>query len=512
MEKRTVIAIALSFLVIFLWSRFVPRPETAQTQVQTQSIAITAEQSIPSQAVIAASSAAIEPEAGSQEYAIPGSKMVVLEPSSAIKEVLFDKYQKNPFTINRGFHIGDPGLALVNKYDVTGGFSYVYEDNVKRVTKTLVSSNSLYGMDLEVKIKNTSLSPALISLPIILVRIDLDQKTGQAQRYEDIMVSSNAKVSHPNFKKEAVFPDIKFMGMRDQYFCVVVEPESTGYSGFVNKVSDKVFDIGFTSKAMTILSGDEVVQKFKVYLGPQDTDLISKVNPNWGSIVYFGMFDLVGQAILGLLKFLFIIVRNWGLAIIVLSVLIFLVLFPLTIKQMKSMKEMQILQPKMEQLRKTYANDSKKLNEEMMKLYKEHKVNPFGGCLPMILQIPIFIALYQVLSRSIALKGAEFLWIKDLSEPDRLFKFPGALPFIGEYFNILPILMAIGMFVQQKMSSANASGQSAEQQKMMMVMIPILMGVMFYNVPSGLVMYWFLNSTLMLFYQIIVMKRVIPLG
>jgi YidC/Oxa1 family membrane protein insertase len=506
MEKRTVIAIALSFLVIFLWSRFVPRPETVHTQVQTQSVAVTTEALIPSQTAITASSAVIEYEAGSQEYAFPGSKMAVLEPSSAIKEVLFDKYQKNPFILNRGFYIGDPALAFVRKYDVTGGFSYVYEDSIKRVTKTLVSSNSLYGMDLEVKIKNTSPSSVLINLPIILGRFDLDQKTGPEQRYEDIMVSSNAKVLHPNFKKEAIFADIKFMGMRDQYFCVVVEPESTGYSGFVNKVSDKVFDIGFASKGVTILPGDELIQKFKVYLGPQDTDLINKVNPNWGSIVYFGMFDLVGQAILGLLKFLFIIVRNWGLVIVVLSVLIFLVLFPLTIKQMKSMKEMQILQPKMEQLRKTYANDSKKLNEEIMRLYKEHKVNPFGGCLPMILQIPIFIALYQVLSRSIALKGAEFLWIKDLSEPDRLFKFPGALPFIGEYFNILPILMALGMFVQQKMSAVTTSGQSAEQQKMMMIMIPILMGVMFYNVPSGLSMYWFLNSTLMLLYQVKTMK------
>jgi len=173
---------------------------------------------------------------------------------------------------------------------------------------------------------------------------------------------------------------------------------------------------------------------------------------------------------------------------------------------MKSMKEMQILQPKMDQLRKTYGDNSKKLNEEMMKLYKDHKVNPFSGCLPMILQIPIFISLYQVLSRSIALKGASFLWIKDLSEPDRLFKFPVTIPFVGEYFNLLPILMAIGMFIQQKMSSANATGQAAEQQKMMVIIFPIMFGVMFYNVPSGLVMYWFLNSTLMLLYQIKVMK------
>ena len=166
MEKRTVIAIALSFLVIFLWSKFVYRPETAQTLVQPQSVAVTAESSIPSQTAIKASSVVSEPESSSQEYTFPGSKMAVFEPGSAIKEVLFDKYQKNPFTLNKGFYIGDAGLALVSKSDVTGGFSYVYEDNVKRVTKTLVSSNSLYAMELEIRIKNTSPSPVLINVPV----------------------------------------------------------------------------------------------------------------------------------------------------------------------------------------------------------------------------------------------------------------------------------------------------------------------------------------------------------
>jgi YidC/Oxa1 family membrane protein insertase len=506
MEKRTVIAIALSFLVIFFWSKFVYKPAPIETQVQPQTAAVTTAPLIPSETDIAPSLAVPESETSENEYALPGAKIIVLQPGSAIKEVIFEKYQRTPFVLNEGLFIIDPSLSFVNKYTVSGGFSYVYEDKARRVTKTLIPSNSLYTMELEVRIKNVSPSPILANLPIILGRFDLDQKPSSAQRYEDIVINSNAKVLHPSFKKEAIFPDIKFMGMRDQYFCIVVEPESTGYSGFVNKVSDRVFDIGFSAKGTNILPGDELVQRFKVYLGPQDIDLINKVNPNWGSIVYFGMFDLVAQVILGLLKFLFIIVKNWGLAIVLLSILIYIVLFPLTIKQMKSMKEMQVLQPKMEQLRKTYANDSKKLNEEMMKLYKEHKVNPLGGCLPMILQIPIFIALYQVLSRSIALRGAEFLWIKDLSEPDRLFKFPGAVPFFGEYFNILPVLMAIGMFVQQKMSLANASGQAAEQQKMMMFMMPIMMGVFFYNVPSGLVMYWFLNSTLMLLYQLKVMK------
>lgn len=507
MEKRTIIAIALSFCVIFFWSKFVYRPEAPQAPLAPPAavVAVAPPQQVqPSTAALSLPAAEIE--TADQEYAIEGARVTVSEPSGAIKQATFDKYEKNPYFLNLGFYIADPGMPLVKKYAVTNGFSYVYEDKSKRVTKTLISTNSSYGMELEVKITNISSSSIPFDFPIVLGRIDLDQKDQGVQRFDDIVISDQAKASHPNFKKQAIYPGIKFIGMRNQYFCVIIQPESTGYSGFVNKVSDKIYDVGISSNRIDILPGNEIIQKYKVYLGPQDTDLINKSNSSWGSIVYFGMFDLIGQVILGFLKFLFIIVKNWGLAIVLMSIAIYLVLFPLTIKQMKSMKEMQILQPKMEQLRKTYGDNSKKLNEEMMKLYKDHKVNPFSGCLPMILQIPIFISLYQVLSRSIALKGASFLWIKDLSEPDRLFKFPVTIPFVGEYFNLLPILMAIGMFIQQKMSAASATGQAAEQQKMMVIIFPIMFGVMFYNVPSGLVMYWFLNSTLMLLYQIKVMK------
>lgn len=504
MEKRTLLAIALSFLVIFFWSKFVYNPTQ---QPARQSVAVLddvpvrqpASQPLPS-------SLLPDDEAPVKEYAIPGSIVQIIEPMAAIRQVTFDQYKQNSYVLNNGLYIADQKIVFNKTISVNDGFSYIYEDSTMRVTKTLITSKHSYIMDLEIKIANLSSSSLLIDLPIILGRFDLEKKDGANQRFDDIIVSDQAKTLHPNFKKPAVFPEIKFIGMRDQYFCAIIQPESTGYSGFVNKVSDKIYDIGIMSKKLTISPGNETTQKFKVYIGPQDTDALSKINPTWGSIVYFGMFDLVAQVIFGLLKFLFTIVKNWGIAIILMSILIYLVLFPLSVKQMKSMKEMQVLQPKMEQLRKQYGNNSKKLNEEMMKLYKEHRVNPLGGCLPMVLQIPIFISLYQVLSRAIALKGASFLWIKDLSEPDRLFKMPFEIPFIGEYFNILPILMAIGMFIQQKMSSANATGQAAEQQKMMVIIFPIMFGVMFYNVPSGLVMYWFLNSTLMLLYQIKVMK------
>ena len=145
------------------------------------------------------------------------------------------------------------------------------------------------------------------------------------------------------------------------------------------------------------------------------------------------------------------------------------------------MKEMQALQPKIEELRKAYKDNPQKLNKEIMQLYKEHKVNPFGGCLPLILQMPIFFALYQALMRSVALKGASFLWIKDLSEPDRLFLLPVSLPVLGNEINILPIVMTIGMFIQQKLSSSSSSGSTAEQQKMMLIIMPLMFGLIFYS-------------------------------
>ena len=236
-------------------------------------------------------------------------------------------------------------------------------------------------------------------------------------------------------------------------------------------------------------------------MGPQELNVISNAKPEWSGIIYFGTFDFIAQLLLQLLGFFYGLVHNWGLAIIILSIAVYFLLFPLSIKQMRSMKEMQLLQPKIEALRKELKDNPQRLNKEIMELYKEHKVNPLGGCLPLLLQMPIFFALYQALIRSVALRGAHFLWITDLSSPDKAFVLKNSIPFLGNQVNILPILMAIGMFVQQKFSMAKATGEAAQQQKMMSIVMPIMFGVIFYQMPSGLVLYWFVNSLLMLCYQ-----------
>ncbi len=193
------------------------------------------------------------------------------------------------------------------------------------------------------------------------------------------------------------------------------------------------------------------------------------------------------------MRFIHKVIPSWGVSIIILSSFIYLLMYPLTMKGMLSMKRMQSLQPVMAQMREQYKNQPKKLNKEIMELYKKNNVNPFGGCFPFILQMPVFIGLYQCLWRTVYLKGASFLWIKDLSQPDRLFVFPTAMPVIGNEFNALPLVMAIVMFFQQRLSSRNmitADPNQATQQKMMAIFFPIMLGFVFYKFASGLTLYF----------------------
>jgi YidC/Oxa1 family membrane protein insertase len=157
------------------------------------------------------------------------------------------------------------------------------------------------------------------------------------------------------------------------------------------------------------------------------------------------------------------------------------------------MKKMQELQPKMKALQEKYKNDKEKLNKATMELYQKEKVNPLSGCLPLVVQMPVFFALYQALSHTISLRGQPWiLWVQDLSQPDALFEMPFGLPFLGSDFNVLPILMSVAMYFQTKLTPTTGGGQMA----MMNTMMPVIMIFIFYNMPSGLVLYWLVNTLL----------------
>jgi YidC/Oxa1 family membrane protein insertase len=210
--------------------------------------------------------------------------------------------------------------------------------------------------------------------------------------------------------------------------------------------------------------------------------------------------DWFAKLLLAVLNWFYGYIPNYGLGIIFLTILVRVAMYPLTLKSMKSMKKMQLLGPEIEELKTKYSDNAQEMNKKMMELYKERGVNPLGGCLPMLLQMPVFIALYRMLWTAYELRGAPFFWwINDLSQPDRLFHLPWMkqVPFLGmfEYFNLLPILMGVAMVVSQKVMPVSGPAQNP-QQKLMMNIMPVFFSFVCYRMYSGLSLY-ILTSTVL---------------
>lgn len=500
MDKRLILAIAASLLVLLTWSAWVSKAHHIENKEVTTKGLTSAPALIKEAPRPILQQKELNP-ASLFNYSQEKFEITFIEPQAAIKEVIFKDYQDYKLPLEYGFLLGDKGLNFKKERVTTDSVVFVHSDPDKIITKKFLFYNSNYSIGLEIRIQNLSSSSTSFNLPLVLGALDFSRQNPEA-RFQDVTAATKEKTLHVNARKDLQFAQIKFLSLRDRYFCAIIAPESHNYAGFIQKINSAKSNIGLSFADSVLAPGQEIQHKFHIYLGPQELQLINRANPEWSQVVYYGTFDFISQILLSALGFCYRLVHNWGWAIVMLSLGVYLLLFPLTLKQMSSMKEMQVLQPKVEELRKTYKDNPQKLNKEIMELYREHKVNPLGGCLPLLLQMPIFFALYQTLMRSTALKGANFLWIKDLSAPDRLFILPISLPVLGNEVNILPILMTVGMFIQQKISARTTSGTSAEQQKMMMVLFPLLFGFIFYHMPSGLVLYWFINSTLMLFYQI----------
>ncbi|MCF7831970.1 MAG: membrane protein insertase YidC [Candidatus Marinimicrobia bacterium] len=211
-----------------------------------------------------------------------------------------------------------------------------------------------------------------------------------------------------------------------------------------------------------------------------------------------------------LMAFLYGLIPNYGVVILLMSLIVKLITYPLTHKSYSSMKRMQLVQPKIKELQEKYKNNKEVLQQKTMALYKEEKVNPMGGCLPMLLQLPVLYGLFIIFRTAIELRGAPFmLWMKDLSAPDALFSFGANIPLLGTDFNILPILMTVLMVVQQKLSGTGAGGtdQQAQQQKMMQWLMPAMMFFLFYKFPSGLVLYYLTFNALTILQQKYVINK-----
>ncbi len=254
---------------------------------------------------------------------------------------------------------------------------------------------------------------------------------------------------------------------------------------------------------ITLAPGQTLDRESTLYVGPMKYDELKSLSLHRADVMEFGMWAPVGKILLWVLNAIHdkLPPYNYGIAIILLTLIVRTIFWPITHKSTESMKRMSAVTPLVNEIRAKFKDNPQKQQQEIMALYKAHKVNPLGGCLPMLIQIPVFIALFVVLRIAIELRFADFLWIKDLSEPENLF--PGMLPF-GLSLNILPLLMALTMYLQMKLSPS--AGDPA-QQKIMGVMMPGMMLIFLYNFASGLALYWTTQNALMIFQQIMVKKK-----
>jgi YidC/Oxa1 family membrane protein insertase len=286
---------------------------------------------------------------------------------------------------------------------------------------------------------------------------------------------------------------------RISFFVQIVEPDTGIRSVAVqaDRADRDAFVVSSVRAALALPStvlgaGDRLETGIRYYAGPKKYTLLRDAGNQRADVMEFGrFFKWICQLLLPLLNVIeSVLPGGYGVAVILLTIIVKLVFWPVTHKGTESMKRMQALQPELKKLREKYKSDPKKLQEKQMLLYREHKVNPLAGCLPMVIQIPVFIGLFTVLRSAVELRYARFLWIADLSEPEGLFA--GAIPFLSSGVNILPLLMTATMVLQQRLTP---SAGDPQQQKMMAFM-PIMMLFLFYGMPSGLVLYWTVSQAL----------------
>ncbi len=334
-----------------------------------------------------------------------------------------------------------------------------------------------------------------------IVQTVIFERKGELLRY---VTSKFTPKSNPKEFLERVF-DIRWSAIRSAYFVVALKPEFNMAQGWITG-GPKHFRMGVGVTQCQIAPNETQEFLIRSYVGPNRGSLLAQawsgLDQVWEFFTSVKVMDKFAKLLLAILNFFYEwTIPNYGIAIILLTLLVRLIVFPLTWKSMVSMKKMQKLAPEIEKLKAEIGDNQQELQKRMMELYRERGVNPLGGCFPLFLQLPVFIALYRMLWSAVELRGAEFiLWMKDMSQPDRLLDLPFSIPFPFsgghlESINLLPILMGISMYLSQKWTPG-ASAVQTPQQRIMMNIMPIFFTLICYNMASGLSLY-ILVSTLL---------------
>jgi YidC/Oxa1 family membrane protein insertase len=497
LQKRLLLALVLSFAVFVLFDIFVPKPQTGiennGTKPTKEKVDITNQ----------------TPQVATQaKGAVPVTDSNA--PVTTTKALSVIKSDKFIYTIDDIGRVGQVKL-LEDKYRYEGKELELFNPNwvkpleVRFANPTLnrealnrpytASSSSL---DLASGAKSLTLTQKLSSLTVTKVitfypdgHYDLEVKLSSPEPYfittgqrpdadhSRYMVVKGAMVRNSNGTTKIIedgdaegsptFPNAKFTASFDRYYTTILyrfeKPINVSYITTPEE------------NALIFVQGEQDL-KLHGYIGPKEYNTLYAINPELTEAIEYGWFTFLSKPLFKVLHWLDNHIGNWGWAIIILTILIKLLLFPLSYKGMMSMQKLKDLAPKMKEIRERYKDDAQKMNMKMMELYKRHGANPMGGCLPMLIQIPVFFALYRVFLNAVELKGATWiLWINDLSAQDPYF--------------VLPILMGASMWFQQKITP---NTMTDPMQQKIFQWLPVVMTLFFLTFPSGLVLYWLVNN------------------
>lgn len=526
MEKRTLIALALSFLILLVYQFFFVKPEQSEHARQPKNAG--QEQTVSAPPAVSPPALPV-PAVPRKDEALAASREITVENElytavfssrggtlkSYTLKTYVDDHGKNVVLLDRPgalaplgigtnreielaaldfrasgsdlrldaqkpsgtlvFEYAGPGIFIRRTYTFTSGtFKIMMRDEVSGLPDYWVTLGTDFGMPNR---KDTSSHVG----PVLLKETDrIEFKTTQLNE----------------MKRYA--GGLKWIAQEDKYFFASLVPLTPVEEAILWQHQDSV--------VAALRGSPQTSHDFILYAGPKQHDVLKSLNVGLEHIVDFGFFSIIALPLFSILKFFYQILGNYGWAIVLLTILVRIPFIPLVNKSQKSMKKMQDIQPKMAEIREKYKKDPQKMQQEMMQLYKTHKVNPLGGCLPILLQIPVFFALYKILLIAIELRQAPFIfWIDDLSAPDTLFgHLPDFIPLIGGFaVGPLPILMGATMLIQQKMTPTSLD---PTQNKIMMLM-PIIFTFLFLNFASGLVLYWLMNNIFSIVQQFYVNQK-----
>jgi len=396
---------------------------------------------------------------------------------------------------------GNAGAREIGSGDAVS-LTLVGESGGLRLTRTYTLKRGAYVIQVKDEVANLSGAPLRPTLYMQLTR-DGNAPAGGSKFYSTYtgpVIYTDAdkfqKVAFDDIAKDkpkhSTTATDGWAGIIEHYFVSAWIPaDKAAREFYTRKVGDNLFSVGAKQPLAEIAPGASASVETRLLVGPQDQQMLKETAPGLDLAVDYGWLTAIAKPIHWLLEFLHGFVGNWGWAIVLLTIVIKTLFFPLQAASYRSMARMKAVTPRLVQIRERYANDRVKMNQAMMELYKTEKINPLGGCLPIVVQIPVFIALYWVLLASVEMRDAPWIgWIKDLSNPDPFF--------------ILPLIMAGTMFIQVKL---NPTPPDPMQAKIMMIM-PLVFSVMFFFFPAGLVLYWLVNNVYSIVQQWYITKQI----